>query len=40
MLVNFSLRTDPPKIVDDHVDCSADALVTFGIAEFYDDNRC
>ena len=38
MLVHVSPHTYPPKIVSDHVDHSADALVSFGIVEFYNDN--
>ena len=38
MLVHISLHTYPPKIMSDNVDFSADALVSFGIMEFYNDN--
>ena len=38
MLVHIPLHTYPPEVVSDHVDHSADALVPFGIVEFYTDN--
>ena len=40
MLVNVSLHTNPPKIVSDHVDHSADALLSFGDVKFCNDNGC
>ena len=40
MLVYISPHTNPPKTVSDHVDHSADALVSFGTVEFYNDNGC
>ena len=40
MLVYISPHTDPPKIASDHVDHPADALVSLGTVEFYNDNRC
>ena len=40
MLVHVSLHDDLPKVVSDHVDHSADALVSFGIVELYNDKGC
>ena len=40
MLVHFSLHADPLKVASDHVDHSADALVSLGIVELYNDKGC
>ena len=40
MLVYISLHANPPKAATDHVDQSADALLSFGIVEHYNDKGC
>ena len=40
MLVYISPHANPPKVASDHVDHSADALVSFGIVELYNYKGC
>ena len=40
MLVYISLHVNLPKVASESVDCSADALVSFGIIELYNENGC
>ena len=40
MLVYIFPHSDPSKIASNHVDNPADALVSLGTVEFYNDNEC